>query len=1111
MAKGIPLKIALWLNAGLVGLSLSLWQSNYALAQECTNRKIRANITQFKDYETGLIYLQAVIGCNRAAVPALIEALKDKNEDVRSGAAIALREIGTEAKTAVPKLTEVLKDNNENVRSGAASTLLTIAKMLEIKANALSESDLDEIANLKKDSSNLKKALKILEEPKKEFDEATVKKIRLSQNAIQDRLNNLEKTKIYQLSEWVKNNPGVLIPFAYLIWNLGIFWLRPIWLLKLDEILKPVALKIPIINLELSPRILLFLKYHSRVLDAWVNAHLDLVSFEFRKKETVKDRAIHISVPVTLDGQNILELSGKDLKSTFEKKRGCLLILGEGGAGKTSLACQIAQWGMANEAEQRLCQHRMFPLLIEQELESQDFKQAIRGQLQDLINAVKPITEELLNNLLWQRRLLIIVDHLSEMSEATRQKIQPNSPKFPVNALIVTSRLEEKLGGVNKTLLKPLRVEGNRLSKFMDAYLAKKSKRDLFDDEEYFDACRRLSRMVGERNITVLLARMYADQFIAAQEGTQLDSLPENIPDLMLSYLNKLNRTVEKSKQRNNLKVHRDAQVVAWECLKQTYQPGHAMRKDVVTALAAPLSETEETETESHLQYLENRLRLIQTIEPGNKIRLVLDPLAEYLAALYLVNSYCNSEEEWKKFLTTVDDGTKGSLDAIKGFLLAVRDCCLAKQNEAKIPDFVPVELGKKAGLDPEAIQAAQRIRRVWKLIEDLKAPESNYRLRSVRNLATMGQDAIKGKAVSPLLKVLENNSEEAEIRLEVIKTLKKLGVNETFKQLLQRLLENESEKLEIRLKAFENLKEHGVDTLLPIVEIKANVWSIRLIEPPLIEKIDLGNDVKLDLIEIPAGSFVMGAPESEKNSSNSERPQHEVKVKPFLMGKFPVTQAQWRVVAHLPKINRQLKPDPSRVQGDNRPVERVSWYSAVEFCQRLSILIGKEYRLPSEAEWEYACRAGTSTPFHFGETIKSELANYNGTSIYADEPKGKSRKQTTDVGKFPPNAFGLYDMHGNVWEWCADDWHDNYEGAPTDGRAWLDSNERANINLENQSYFDKNNENNAYYAVLRGGSWYLNPDNCRSAFRYYSCIAGRNYFYNYYGFRVVCVGGRTQ
>jgi formylglycine-generating enzyme required for sulfatase activity len=204
----------------------------------------------------------------------------------------------------------------------------------------------------------------------------------------------------------------------------------------------------------------------------------------------------------------------------------------------------------------------------------------------------------------------------------------------------------------------------------------------------------------------------------------------------------------------------------------------------------------------------------------------------------------------------------------------------------------------------------------------------------------------------------------------------------------------------------------------------------------------DLGNNVVLEMVAIPGGQFLMGSPENEPQRHDSESPQHTVTVQPFFMGKFPVTQAQWAAVAVLEKVEIDLELDPSYFKGANRPVEQVSWNHAIEFCARLSNKTGKSYRLPSEAEWEYACRAGTTTPFYFGETITTELANYNGNTTYGSGIKGQYRQQTTDVGIFPPNPFGLFDMHGNIWEWCQDEWHQNYNEAPTDGSAWLSDND---------------------------------------------------------------------
>jgi formylglycine-generating enzyme required for sulfatase activity len=245
-----------------------------------------------------------------------------------------------------------------------------------------------------------------------------------------------------------------------------------------------------------------------------------------------------------------------------------------------------------------------------------------------------------------------------------------------------------------------------------------------------------------------------------------------------------------------------------------------------------------------------------------------------------------------------------------------------------------------------------------------------------------------------------------------------------------------------------------------------------------------LPEDITLEMVNIPNGTFVMGSPEDEpERNADRESPQHDVTVPGFFMGRYPITQAQWRVVANLPPVNRKLNPDPSRFKGDNRPVERVSWHDAVEFCVRLSAHTDRTYRLPSEAEWEYACRAGTTTPFHFGDMITTDVANYNG-STYADGPQGKSRGETTPVDHFDlANAFGLSDMHGNVWEWCADHWHENYNDAPTDGSAWTEGGDSSR-----RGY--------------RGGSWYGNPGYCRSASRNWFSPDYRDY---YLGFRVVC------
>jgi formylglycine-generating enzyme required for sulfatase activity len=250
-----------------------------------------------------------------------------------------------------------------------------------------------------------------------------------------------------------------------------------------------------------------------------------------------------------------------------------------------------------------------------------------------------------------------------------------------------------------------------------------------------------------------------------------------------------------------------------------------------------------------------------------------------------------------------------------------------------------------------------------------------------------------------------------------------------------------------------------------------------------------------LRMMRIPAGSFIMGSPNDEPERDDSEIPPHRVTLSQFFLAKYPITQSQWRVVANLPQVERKLNPDPSRFRGDMCPVERVSWFEAVEFCGRLTTYTNRQYRLPSESEWEYACRAGTTTLFHFGNTLSTDYANYSGSFPFASPTyRGYgpeiSRGVTVSVDQFEvANAFGLRDMHGNVYEWCQDYWHENYEGAPTDGGAWIKG-------------------GNTDRRVRRGGSWSSWPIYCRSAYR---GNESPDAYDSNIGFRVCCSAPRTQ
>jgi formylglycine-generating enzyme required for sulfatase activity len=239
---------------------------------------------------------------------------------------------------------------------------------------------------------------------------------------------------------------------------------------------------------------------------------------------------------------------------------------------------------------------------------------------------------------------------------------------------------------------------------------------------------------------------------------------------------------------------------------------------------------------------------------------------------------------------------------------------------------------------------------------------------------------------------------------------------------------------------------------------------------------LDLGHGQKMEFMRIPPGTFMMGSPEDEQGRDDNEGPQHQVKIAyAFFTGRLEVTQAQYQAVTGWNQAN--FKGD------DNCPEECVSWTDCVSFCESLSKSTGRKVRLPSEAEWEYADRAGSTTVFFTGNDLSSAQANLNGRNPYGKAAKGPHRDKTTPAGSFAPNAFGLCDTIGNVSEWCQDVYHDSYEGAPTDGSAW-----ETNGNLETRVY--------------RGGAYDNDAESCRSAARF--ATERRNNRNSRIGFRVV-------
>jgi formylglycine-generating enzyme required for sulfatase activity/cation transport regulator ChaB len=894
---------------------------------------------------------------------------------------------------------------------------------------------------------------------------------------------------------------------------------KPRWLLLL-----PGKFKIPNTSWEVPLGLLLWLKYHPRVLDAWVANHLPEITDRFKALQTVKDRKIHIPIQIKLDDDPLDPLRASHLQPVFSHSPATLLIVGEGGVGKTSFACQIARWGLGMPEEgdskpQTLCQHKMLPVLIEQELNDTPLPTAIREQLPRNADGTF-IADELLDALLRQRRVLVILDHVSEMSEATYSQMQKALEARPINALVVTSRLAEKnLGRPHHHRLEPQKIEGDKLYTFIPPYLARKGKKDLFaDNDEFLRTCRRLSKMMAAtlQDATALLVTLYIDQVIFVDQHQNIQ-LPDDIPELMLEYLCRLNReeSIDHSMRRDNDDVKQAAKRVAWECLKDTYRPSDARYPEVLAALADGEAADE---AKAWLNYLKKPLGLIQISPAETTVKIILDPVAEYLAALHLTE-HCQQEDpenRWQQFFETIDADLE-NLPAMRGFLLAVRNCC--EKERKHLPAGVLAGLNERAEFDPEAQKAALRRQRINRYIDMLEDDEASILIQTIQNLGNEGYAA--QKAVPDLLKLLRSPDQSVEVRIEALNALMAIQPDQAVtRHILQDVLANRSEtdapevraaaikgllqikadadglvpRLQsyfndpsevglVRVQAGEGLRQLGELQKLLVVQVldKYN-QDIQLVNPPKTQTISLSEDVALTLVYIPGGRFLMGSPEGEGYSF--EKPQHEVTIEPFWLGQFPVTQTQ-----HEAGVGRN--PAAFRI-GGSHPVETVSWRDAVTYCQKLTELTKLEFRLPSEAEWEYACRAGTTTSFHTGPTITTDLANYRGTDwdyggqiysgAYGPGPHGIFRQQTTPVGQFPPNAFGLYDMHGNVWEWCADHYHESYEGASTNNAPWLSSDEGS-------------------LRLLRGGVWNYPPDLCRSAYRNRSSPDGRN---GKFGFRVV-------
>ncbi len=401
-----------------------------------------------------------------------------------------------------------------------------------------------------------------------------------------------------------------------------------------------------------------------------------------------------IPLPVAVGDQLIEDFGPETLRPLFNSTLIYLLIHGEGGIGKTSLACQIARWAISMEPTSRLTPRPMIPVVIDDNVEdygATPFLDAINRRLQYLIDSPEPIAHHLLLALLRSRRVLVIVDRFSELNPTTRRMIEPHSPVFPVNALVVTSRLSEDFG-IDVTSLRPFAISPERLSIFLLDYLKSVGKADLITDQLLSEARQNLAALVQDTPVTVLLAKLYADQLVhlITTGARNLDSLPRSIPELMLKYVNLINDSIRDDRLPAH-KVHGDLKAISWESIQAGFYPSAVRITRLLEVLGGP-------DAESRLAYVHDRLSLTVTIDPpGDALRLRLDPLAEFLAALHISETYASDAEDWFALFDSIR-GQPPERPANGGFIRALASACSHYRDELRLPEYVLDSVGLFAG-----------------------------------------------------------------------------------------------------------------------------------------------------------------------------------------------------------------------------------------------------------------------------------------------------------------------------------------------------------------------------------------------------------------------------
>jgi len=816
-------------------------------------------------------------------------------------------------------------------------------------------------------------------------------------------------------------------------------------------------------------------------------------------------------------------------------------------------------------------------------------------------------TLPLVQALMERRRLVVILDHFSELGDESRQRLLPTSDDFPSAWAIVTSRREESFGGKVVLHLRPQRLTADRLWPFFTDYLRLVQAEEALDFDLHERAVGRLREITAgivdeQQAITVLLAKLYIDVVLAERRGAGGSLLPASVPALMLTYIRQINAAIPEADRQPRELVVRALQHLAQASEERLFRPRAVRREVALRALARASAEREGMEAEegSHLprggvellRYLVDRLLLVEESPDGEALRLVLDPLADYLAALgWLRQLDREGDGAWEEFLTKTLPA-KGSEDAAlaQGFLRALYDSAVHAADPAvlglEIEPPVVAKLAERAAIDPARIALERERRRLRRLIDDLAEPDLAVRLQAIEELCR--RRSREPMVTTALGRVLMSEQQDQEVRqaaaialaaqggvpaaralAELVDSpspdgtvaagavalrrtaLEGLGLalaglreasqakaREEMRQLhadaLDLLVEDEegwaehdlrlpllqgaSRGLQLAASSDLPLLGSGAGRKVPMLTLTARKegQALRIrteVVTPAVWRLPLPDGEQLELVVVEGGVYDIGSPDAPVAEEGRDwyanqrdgcknvnvEAERTVRLERFAMARHAITKAQWRAVAELPQVEKELNPTPGSFKPDGLwethgqpgalPVDSISWNDCKEWLQRFNSWLTSEWSsqggqgeppqlsLPGEVQWEAACRAGAATPFHFGDVLDAAWANFDGGYTYGPGRKGVYRQRPVPVGFFGlVSRWGLAELHGQLFEWCGDQWHPDPkgEGWPSDGQPW----EGVDSALEALATAQKE------WKLLRGGSWFDGPRGCRAANR---------------------------